>query len=179
MRLKIFVAGFMNFLWNDIVTHIPMRIFRKTFLRMFNRKISKSCVILLHTRIINFWSIVIKERAVINQHVVLDCRRYPITIEHDADIGPYTRIWTLAHLPDSSDHQVAGGPVNISHHVWIASGVTILPSVTIGEGAVVGAASVVSKSIPPLEIWAGTPARFIRRRDNKLAYSLNYNPYFE
>jgi maltose O-acetyltransferase len=179
MRFKIFVAGFLNFLWNDMVTHIPVRFLRKGFLRLFNGKISSSCVILLHVRILNFWSVVIRERSVINQYVVLDCRRHAITIDHDVDVGPYTRIWTLGHSPESPTHEVAGGPVKISHHVWIASDVTILPGVTLGEGAVVGAASLVSKNIPSKQIWAGVPAKFVRERNNELTYSLNYNPYFE
>ena len=179
MRFKIFIAGLLNFLWNDIVTHIPLRFLRKGFLRMFNRKISRSCVILMHTRILNFWSAQIGERAVINQYVLLDCRRYPVIIDHDADIGPYTRIWTLGHSPDSPTHETAGGPVTISHHVWIASGVVVLPNVSIGEGAVVGASSVVTRSIPPMEIWTGTPAKFMKKRNNPLTYSLNYRPYFE
>lgn len=178
-RVKIFFAGFANFLWNDIVTHIPVRFIRKTFLRMFNRRISRSAVVLMHARILNFWNIDIGDRSVINQYAVLDCRRYKIRIHHDADIGPYTRVWTLGHAPDSPTHETTGGEVVISHHVWIASGVTILPAVTIGEGAVIGSASLVSKNIPPLEVWAGNPARFIRKRVNDLAYTLNYNPYFE
>lgn len=179
MRLKIFVAGFLNFLWNDIVTHMPLRFFRKGFLRIFNRKISRSCIILMHTRILNFWNVQIGDRAVINQYVLLDCRRYPVVIANDADIGPYTRIWTLSHSPDSPTHDTIGGPVNISHHVWIASGVVVLPGVTIGEGAVIAASSVVSKPVPPMEVWAGVPAKFLKRRNNPLTYSISYRPYFE
>ncbi|MEI9919963.1 MAG: acyltransferase [Bacteroidota bacterium] len=127
----------------------------------------------------NFWSVEVGARAVINQYVLLDCRRYPIVIDHDADIGPYTRIWTLGHSPDSATHETVGGPVTISHHAWIASGVVILPGVTIGEGAVVGASSVVTRSIPAGEIWTGNPAKFTRKRNNQLTYSLNYRPHFE
>jgi maltose O-acetyltransferase len=179
MRFKIFVAGFANFLWNDIITHIPVRFVRKGFLRLFNRRISRSAVILMHTRILNFWNVDIGDRSVINQHVLLDCRRYKVRIDHDVDIGPYSRVWTLGHSPDSPTHETAGGEVVISHHVWIASGVTILPSVSIGTGAVIASASVVSKNIPTLEVWAGTPARFIRKRVNDLKYALKYDPYFE
>jgi maltose O-acetyltransferase len=177
--LKIFAAGFANFLWNDIITHMPFRFARKLFLRLFNRKISGSSVILMHARILNFWNIEIGERVVINQYVLLDCRRHKVIIHHDADLGPYSRVWTLGHNPDSETHETTGGSVIIGHHVWIASGVTILPSVQLGEGAVVAAGSVVTKSIPPMEIWGGSPACLIRRRENTLTYTLKYNPYFE
>jgi len=50
-------------------------------------------------------------------------------------------------------------PVILEKHVWIAINVTILPGVTIGEGSIVAAGSVVSESIPPLVFAAGIPAR--------------------
>ncbi len=102
-----------------------------------------------------------------------------VIIDKDVDIGPYTRIWTTGHNPDSASHEVYSGDVLISDHVWIASGVTILPGVHLGRGAVVGASSVVHKNIPPMEIWAGVPAGFKRKRDNSLEYKLYYKAYFE
>jgi putative colanic acid biosynthesis acetyltransferase WcaF len=177
--LKLWFAGLLNYVWNNIVTHVPWHGFRLFFLRVFNRKISGSAVILLHTRILNFWKVQIGERVVVNQYVLLDCRRYVVRIENDADIGPYTRIWTLGHDPDSPTHETVGGDVVISHHAWIASGVTILPGVTVGEGAVIGASSLVHKPVPALEMWGGIPARFIRKRKNELNYNLRYTPYFD
>jgi putative colanic acid biosynthesis acetyltransferase WcaF len=177
--VKLFVAGFLNYLWNNFITHLPWHALRKTFLRLFNKQISSSCVILLHTRILNFWNVSIEDRVVINQYCLIDCRRYRVTIKHDADIGPYTKIWTIGHMPDSPVHEIYGGEVVIGHHAWIASDVTILPSVIVGEGAVIGASSVVHKPVPSLEIWAGVPARFIKKRNNMLQYQLKYTPYFE
>jgi putative colanic acid biosynthesis acetyltransferase WcaF len=178
-KLKIFVAGFLNFVWNDIVTHVPSHFIRKLFLRMVNRKIAVSSKILMHTRILNFWAIEIGERVVVNQYCLLDCRRYKISIDHDADIGPYSRFWTSGHDPDSATHEIKGGDLKIGHHVWIASNVTVLPNITIGAGAVVAASSLVSKNIPESEIWAGVPATFQRKRKNPLTYNLVFQPYFE
>lgn len=52
----------------------------------------------------------------------------------------------------------------IGNDVWIGNRALILQGVTIGDGAVVGAGSVVTKDIPPYEIWAGNPAKCIRKR---------------
>ena len=53
---------------------------------------------------------------------------------------------------------------NIGNDVWIGNRVMVKAGVTIGDGAVVGMGSVVTKDIGPYEIWAGNPARMIRKR---------------
>lgn len=57
--------------------------------------------------------------------------------------------------------------VEIGHDVWIGHGSVILPSVKIGNGAVIGSMSVVTKDVPPYTIVAGNPARIIRKRFSK------------
>ena len=53
--------------------------------------------------------------------------------------------------------------VFIEDNVFIGASVTILKGVTIGKNSIIGACAVVSKNIPPNEIWAGNPARFISK----------------
>ena len=55
--------------------------------------------------------------------------------------------------------------VHIGDNVWLGFDVVILPGVTIGEGAVVGARSVVDSDIEPFTVVAGNPARAVRRLD--------------
>lgn len=62
----------------------------------------------------------------------------------------------------------AGGktkPVIIKDGAFIGTDCIILKGVTIGEKSVIGAGSVVTKSVPDGEIWAGNPAKFIRKVD--------------
>lgn len=63
----------------------------------------------------------------------------------------------------------AVGPVIIKDDVFIGRGATILPGVTIGPRAIVGAGSVVSRDVPPNSVVAGNPARFIRSLDEHAA----------
>lgn len=179
MNFKILIGAILNYLFNDVITHIPIHGLRRAFLRLTNKRIHSTTKILLHTRLLHYWNLSTSENVVINQHCLLDCRRYPVHIGNNTDIGPYTRIWTLGHDPESETHEVKGGPVTIGHHVWIASGATILPNVTIKDGAVVATGSVVTKSVEKLSIVAGNPAKEIRKRNNTLTYILNYKPIWE
>ena len=52
----------------------------------------------------------------------------------------------------------------IGHDVWIGNGAKVKAGVTVGTGAVIGMGSVLTKDVGPYEIWAGNPARLIRRR---------------
>lgn len=177
--MNLFLGSLLTYLYNNIIGHIPIHFLRRGFLRLFNKNIHSSAVIMMHVRFLNFWKISIGERVVINQYCLFDCRHYSISIDHDTDIGPYTRIWTLGHNPDANDHRLYGNPIQLGHHVWVASGVTILPGVNIAPGTVIGAGSVVHKSTEELDIVAGNPARFIRKRNNKLEYQLKYTVLFE
>ena len=57
---------------------------------------------------------------------------------------------------------VSIAPIKISNKVWIGFNCIILKGVTIGEGVIIGAGSVVTKDVPPWTIVAGNPAKFIR-----------------
>jgi virginiamycin A acetyltransferase len=59
---------------------------------------------------------------------------------------------------------ISKGPVNIGNDVWIGTQSTILTGVTIGDGAIIAANSVVSKDVPPYAIVGGTPAKVLKYR---------------
>jgi acetyltransferase-like isoleucine patch superfamily enzyme len=90
-----------------------------------------------------------------------------IEIGNDVLIGGGARIFdsdfhALHSATAFGGRQVATQPVKIEDDAFIGAHATILKGVTIGRGAVVGAASVVTRSVPPYEVWAGSPARRIR-----------------
>lgn len=81
----------------------------------------------------------------------------------------------LAGYPvEQAEAVVSGGDVIIGNDCWIGRTATILSGIRVGDGAVIGAKSVVTKDIGPYEIWAGNPAKFIRKRfsDDQIAAML-------
>ena len=65
--------------------------------------------------------------------------------------------------PDHREYITA--PVKIGKNVWLAEGVIVMPGVTIGDGCVIGAHSVVNCNIPAACIAVGSPARVVKRYD--------------
>ncbi len=74
------------------------------------------------------------------------------------------RLQSLYTNYSPSGHPVSKGPVVIGNDVWIAGNVTIMPGVTIGDGAVIAHNSHVVKDIEPYTMVGGNPARLIRHR---------------
>ena len=60
----------------------------------------------------------------------------------------------------------------IEDNAWICTRAIVLQGVTIGEGAVVGAGSVVTKDVPPYSIVGGVPAKIIGKRPREISYTL-------
>ena len=98
----------------------------------------------------------------------------PVEIGEHCDFGPNVTITTAMHpylpnerlalrCPDGSEKRLCWAkPVKIGAYCWICANVTILPGVEIGEGCVIGAGSVVTRSIPAHTLAAGNPCRVIR-----------------
>ena len=88
-------------------------------------------------------------------------------IEIGDDVTMSIRVTMMAH--DASTKRLAGytriGKIKIGNHVFIGANVTILPGVTVGDRAVIGAGSVVTHDVPAGAVVAGVPARQIGTTD--------------
>ena len=73
----------------------------------------------------------------------------------------------LTHYLDTSKAGICWeyGDISIGNNVFIGMNTIISKPVSIGDGAIVGSGSVVTKDIPAYEIWAGNPAKFIKKRE--------------
>lgn len=86
-----------------------------------------------------------------------------ITIGDGSLLGNSVILTTLNHDFDPENRSTTyPAPIIIGKNVWLGSCAVVVPGVKIGDGAVIGAGSVVTKDIPPRVIAAGAPARIIR-----------------
>ena len=89
-----------------------------------------------------------------------------IEIGDDALIGHQVVIATLNHdLHPLRRGSMTHKPVKIGKKVWIGAHATILPGVTIGNGAVIAAGAVVTKDVPPNTVVGGVPAKILKEID--------------
>ncbi|PWD51507.1 acetyltransferase [Serinibacter arcticus] len=89
-----------------------------------------------------------------------------ITIGDDCLIGHNAVIATLQHDVDPARRaDLLPAPVVLGRNVWLGANVTVLPGVTIGDDAVVGAGSIVTRDVPARAIVVGSPARVVRMID--------------
>ena len=89
----------------------------------------------------------------------------PVTIGDHVFIGPNVSIYTIIHALDPNQRNegiMQAKPVTIGNDVWIGGNTIILPGVKIGDGAVIGAGSIVTRDIPPLTLAIGSPCKPVR-----------------
>jgi acetyltransferase-like isoleucine patch superfamily enzyme len=170
--LKNFAYNALLYIHNNWVTWVPSHWVRRSFLRHFMHvELGQGCSTLLGLRLYTRGEISIGDHSVIDRDCVLDGRG-GISIGANVNLAPEVMVLTAYHDPDSDNFVGIEKGVVIEDHVWIATRAMILPGVTIGRGAVVGAGSVVTKDVQAGTIVAGNPARFIRDRKGSQSYQV-------
>ncbi|EKD63209.1 MAG: acetyltransferase [uncultured bacterium] len=98
--------------------------------------------------------------------------RDKIKIGDHVNISGYSFFITGSHDINGTDFKSVYAPITIGNYAWICTNSMILPGVTIGDGAVVAAGSVVTKDVAPYTVVAGNPAVKIKDRPKNLNYKL-------
>ncbi|MEW5975398.1 MAG: acyltransferase [Acidobacteriota bacterium] len=139
-----------------------------SFYRLFFNHIGKGTRIVALMTVSGPENIEIGERVSLN-HGILIHGRGGVSIGDDTIIAHNVSILSNQHSIESLDvpvyaNKMEFAKVSIGKRVWVGCNVVILPGVSIGDDAVIGAGAVVTKNVPERAIAAGVPARILRYR---------------
>ena len=139
------------------------RPWRIALLKMFGAKVKWSSNVLPSCRIWQPWKLTMGAYACLSEGV--DCYTVDeIVIGAQATVSQGVKLCSAGHDITSKIMELTHKPIMIGINAWVAGWSIILPGVTIGEGAVVGAGSVVTKDVESWSVVVGNPAKFIKKR---------------
>ena len=137
-------------------------------LRLFGAKIGKHCLIEKGVKVWLPWNLRMGDFLALGRDV--EIYNYGIvSIGSMTIISQYAYLCTGTHDFTKSDMPLTWEDITIGSEVWVTARVFVHPGVTIGDGAVIGACSVVTKNMPEWMICAGNPCKPIRERKINLS----------
>src|SRR5580704_9122839 len=137
----------------------PIRI---ALLRLFGAQIGRRCLVGT-ARIWIPWNLRMAEFSAIGDGAEI-YNLAPVQIGPNSVVSQRSYLCTATHDYTKSDFPIYSLPIKIGASAWIAACAFIGPGINVGEGAVVGACSVVTKDVPPWTVCAGNPCRVIKTR---------------
>lgn len=111
--------------------------------------------------------VTIGEGTFVGHEVMIAGGNAPVVIGKNCDIAPRVLIVTGSHKPGDRSRAAGEGisqPISIGDGVWIGASTTILGNVEVGSGTMIGAGSLVNKSIPTQTVALGIPCKVVRQR---------------
>jgi putative colanic acid biosynthesis acetyltransferase WcaF len=136
---------------------------RNALLRMFGAKIGVGCRIDPSVKIWAPWNIELGDYVAVAQGVELYAVD-KIRIGSKVALSQRAFICTASHDIRSLKRPLVHSPIMIGNHAWIAAEAMLLPGITIGEGAVIGARSLQRKDAGAWTVWAGNPSTPVGER---------------
>jgi len=155
---------------------IPSNRLRRFALMCMGAKFGKGVVLYSGFEVRFPWKLRVGNGTVIGHNCILDCRG-GIVIGSNVNMSSEAAIWTAQHDPQSAEFGIKVASVVIEDRAWLSFRTTVLPGVTVYEGAVLAAHAVATKDLPRFVIAGGIPARVIGQRNEHLTYELADSPY--
>ena len=148
----------------------PCHSFRARLLKLFGADIPApgEIVIFPSARVTFPWKLSLQPRAMIGPEVIV-YNLAPISLGRGANVSQRVHLCAGSHDFNRWAMPLSSAPIHLGENSWIAADVFIGPGVTVGELSVVGARSVVMKSLPARKICFGHPCRPVRDRTEPAA----------
>lgn len=157
---------FWNFIWNTLFRFSPKKMgnpFRLFLLRLFGADIDSSVFIYPSAKIYIPWNLIMRSRSCLGPNSEI-YNLGNVFIGERSTISQYSYVCNGSHDLTLKSLPLLIGNIKIGNDVFIGAKVIIMPGICIDDFAVVGAGSVVTKDINKHEIFAGNPAKFIKKR---------------
>ncbi len=143
--------------------YVPFHSFRRFIYRLSGMKLTRTSTIHIGAHLYQPKNISIGNDTIIGDHATLDGRDKLIIGNH-VDIASDVMLFNSQHDINHPEFVPMSAPVKIEDYVFIGPRAIILPGVTIGKGAIVGAGAVVTKDVGAGTIVGGVPAKPIKER---------------
>jgi putative colanic acid biosynthesis acetyltransferase WcaF len=144
----------------------PLHAWRAAVLRAFGARLGRGCRVYPGAKIWAPWNLVCGDGACIADGAEV-YNPDVITIGERAVVSQGAYLCGATHDYDAPDFPLTSAPITIGRGAWVAARAIVLPGVTVGEGCVIGAGSVVTRDMPPRTVCVGNPCRVIRNKANK------------
>lgn len=138
-------------------------VWRNFVLSMFGAKIGSGSIVYSTCKIWAPWNLEIGQRTCIGPYVIV-YNPGKITLKNKVAISQYAYLCTATHDYTSSKHTLYWKNIVIDDYAWVAARAFISPGVHIGERAVIGACAVLTKDAEAWGVYAGNPAKLIKKR---------------
>jgi len=168
---------FVDYLLNTFVNKIPIPKLRMALYRLAGMKVDQTSNIMMYAFVLQARDISIGPNCIIGPFTTLDGRA-TLTIGRNVNVAGEVLTIGGYHAVDSPTAEGHLGKIVIKDNAWIAMRATILPGVTVGEGAYVAADALVNRDVEPYTLVGGVPAKKLRNRSRNIQYALHHFPWW-
>lgn len=155
--------------WNSVYTLLfrysprPLHSWRSMLLRLFGAKVGNNVHVYPKVKIWAPWNLILNDECGVGNGAQI-YNQGQITLGYRSIISQGVYLCAGTHDYTKRGHPLVTAPIVVGAHAWVAAEAFVHPGITIGEGAVVGARSVVVKDIPKWMVCAGNPCKPLKER---------------
>ena len=132
-------------------------------LRFLGARLGPCCHVYPGARLWAPWNLVCADAVCIADEAIV-YNPAPITLRSHCVVSQQAYLCGASHDIDDPAFPMVSRPIELGRYAWVAARATVCPGVKVGDGAVLGVASVATRDLQPWGVYAGAPARLLRQR---------------